>query len=404
MEYRQHDGETLSEIGLGSYALSGAYGHSDPDAFAAVVRRAYELGVTFFDTANIYGPAETVLCEAVRPFRDEVMIATKVGARADGKLDCSAAHVISSCEASLERLGTTTIDLYQIHFNDPETPVSETLSALEELKTAGKVRHYGVGHLPLDRLHEYLNLGQVFSVLVELSAAARDARRDVLPMCQEHGVGVLAFSVTGRGLLSGRIGPDHHFGEGDIRRIDALFQRERFRSGLRIAGMLKAIAERHGRTPVQIAIAWVLAQRGIMCALTGTTSPAHLEENLAVSGWSLPPDELKELERFLGAEDARLYGAQIKQVAVILKEPPEGASAMTDLAYVLETLVELRMAQDEDVLPRFQRLLACRRMDHEQSGREIRALHTELRSQFLQAVEALGSDEQGDSAVIGSGG
>ena len=399
MKYRHHDGETLSEIGLGCYALSGAYGHADPDAFARVIHRAFELGVTFFDTADIYGAAEMVLGEAVRPFRDEIMIATKVGAGTDGKPDCSAAHVISSCEASLEHLGTTTIDLYQIHFNDPQTPVSETLSALEALQASGKIRHYGVGHMPLDRLSAYLGAGHVFSVLVELSAAARDARREVLPICRKEGVGVLAFSVTGRGLLSGKIGPEHPFDEGDIRHIDALFQRERFRSGLRIAGMLEAMGERHGRTPVQIAIAWVLAQQGIVCALTGTTSPAHLEENLAVSGWSLPPDELDKLERFLTAEDARLHNAQIEQATMILTEPLRSKDAMTDLVYVLETLVELRLADENEVLPLFQRLLACRRADGEHSKRAMQALHSELGNRYLEAIQTLESDESIDSAL-----
>ena len=394
MDYRYHAGEAISEVGLGCYALSGAYGPHDPDAFCGVIRRAYELGVNFFDTADIYGPAETILGQAVAPFREEVLIATKVGARSDGKPDCSPEHVIASCEASLERLGTSVIDLYQIHFDDPETPVAETLGALEQLKVAGKIRHYGVGHLPPERLRSYLSEGQVFSVLVELSAVARSARDHVLPLCRQHDAGVLAFSVTGRGLLTGKIQADHIFAEGDIRQIDPLFQRERFRSGLRTAGTLKAIGERHGRTPAQVAIAWVLAQPGVVCALTGTTSMAHLEENLAAAGWNIPAEELAEFERFLTEEDGRLHEAEVREVAAILEKPLPTSSAMTDLVCVLETLVHLGVAEETEILPLFHRLLSCRRLESDQAGHEMEAIRAELEKRYLEAVHAKATDQR----------
>ena len=145
MEYRTHRNETLSEIGVGCYALSGAYGKVDPEQFDGMLRRAYELGVTVFDTADVYGPAEEVLGQAVASCRDQVWIATKVGGRADATPDCSAEHVIASCEASLHRLRTDHIDLYQVHFDDPGTPVEETVETLERLRSEGKIRHYGVG-------------------------------------------------------------------------------------------------------------------------------------------------------------------------------------------------------------------------------------------------------------------
>jgi aryl-alcohol dehydrogenase-like predicted oxidoreductase len=399
MEYRQHAGETLSEIGLGCYALSGAYGHPQPEEFVQVIQRAYELGVTFFDTADIYGPAETILGQTVAPFREEILIATKVGARDDGKPDCSPKHVIASCEASLQRLGTGVIDLYQIHFDDPETPISETVGALEALKAAGKIRHYGVGHLPLDRLREFLSAGEPFSILVELSAAARGARRDVLPLCSRNGVGVLAFSITGRGLLTGQIGADHTFQEGDIRRIDALFQRERFRSGLRIAGILKTIGERHGRTAVQVAIAWVLAQPDVVCALTGTSSANHLEENLAASGWRMPSDELERLEGFLQDEDASLHAAQIRQLVGILKESLPANDAMVDLVYVLETLIELGVAEETDVVPLFHRLLGSRGLESYQARTEMEGIRAELRERYLATLQSLEAGDGGSTAA-----
>jgi aryl-alcohol dehydrogenase-like predicted oxidoreductase len=397
MKYREHAGETLSEIGLGCYALSGAYGHREPEQFIKVIRRAFELGVTFFDTADVYGPAETVLGQAVAPFRKEVLIATKVGARSDGKPNCTPEHIVASCEASMERLGVGVIDLYQIHFDDPETPVAETVGALEGLQAAGKIRHYGVGHLPLARLRDYLSAGEVFSALVELSAAARGARETVMPLCRQHNVGVLAFSVTGRGLLTGRVGADHTFEEGDIRRIDALFQRERFRSGLRITRTLEAMGARHGHSPVQVAIAWTLAQPGVVCALTGTSSLAHLEENLAVSGWRIPADELGELEGFLEHEDARLHAAQIRQLVEILDEPLPAEDAIVDLVYVLETLIELDLAEETNILPLFHRLLGSRRLETGEAQGEMESIRTELGERYLARLRSLEASERQDS-------
>jgi aryl-alcohol dehydrogenase-like predicted oxidoreductase len=318
MQYRTYKAETLSEIGIGCYSLSGAYGKKDPERFIGLVRRAHELGVTLFDTADQYGPAEEILGRAVAPIRDEVWVATKVGITEEGGFDLSAEHVRLSCEQSLQRLQTDVIDLYQIHFDDPDTPVEETLQALEKLKAEGKIRHYGVGHLPYAKLERYLAAGNVFSELAELSPVARSARERTLPLCQNHGVGVIAFSVTGRGLLTGKIGPGHQFEEDDIRRLDALFQRERFASGLRVTSKFRALGEEYGKTPVQAAIAWTLAQPGVICALTGPSTLPHLEENLGGSGWSIAADDLDALERFFKDEDVWLVRNQIESVRAIL--------------------------------------------------------------------------------------
>jgi aryl-alcohol dehydrogenase-like predicted oxidoreductase len=145
--------------------------------------------------------------------------------------------------------------------------------------------------------------GQVFSALTELSAVTRGALERNLPLCRDHGVGVIAFSVTGRGLLTGKIGPGYTFEEGDIRRIDPLFQRERLASGLRVLQKLKALGERYGRMPVQVAIAWVLAQPQVVCALTGPSTVTHLEENVGGTGWTLEADDLAALERFFAREN-----------------------------------------------------------------------------------------------------
>ena len=308
MEYREHRGLTLSEVGVGGYALAGAYGAVDRAEFIALLRRAHALGVTVFDTAGNYGDAEAVLGEAVRPFRDEVILATKVGSPEGAPPRLTPEAVRAACARSLERLGTDRIDLLQVHFDDPATPVEDTVAALEGLRDQGLIRHYGVGHLPAHRVARYVEVGDPFSILMELSAVARDSRRTLLPLCGGQGPAAIGFSVTGRGLLTGAIGPETTFEEGDIRRFDPLFQRARFASGRRVAEHLGALARSLGRTPAQVAIAWVLSQPGVACALTGPRRLAHLEENLGGSGRRLPAEALAGLEALFAREDAGAGG------------------------------------------------------------------------------------------------
>jgi aryl-alcohol dehydrogenase-like predicted oxidoreductase len=383
MQYRTHRRETLSEIGFGCYALSGAYGRMDPEQFKAVIRRAYDLGVTVFDTADVYGPAEEVLGRAVAPFRDRVWIATKVGWGTEHRPDCSPRHVHASCEASLQRLGTDYLDLYQIHFSDPDTPIEETVGALEGLKAAGKICHYGVGHLPPDRMAEYMVAGEVFSALTELSPVARGALDHRLPLCQDFGVGVIAFSITGRGLLTGKIGSGHAFEEGDIRRIDPLFQRGRLASGLRVLEKLEALGATYNKTPVQVAIAWVLSQPQVVCALTGPSTIDHLEENLEGSGWALEAKDMMALERFFAREDEWLRQEQILTLRSILTGALEPGSAFADLVYVLETAAEMELASEEEILPVYGKLLPLRKRSVSDALRELLAIQAELHERFL---------------------
>ncbi|HEV56626.1 MAG TPA: aldo/keto reductase [Phycisphaerales bacterium] len=390
MEYRTYRGERLSEVGLGCYGVGGAYGAKDPDQFVGLFRRAVELGVTFFDTADVYGPGEQVLGRALAPFRDRVWIATKVGASEGGKPDCSRAHIVAACEQSLRRLGVEQIDLYQIHFDDPQTPVAETVGALDELAAAGKIRYYGVGHLSPGRVAEYLVAGHVFSMLIELSAVARGALERTAPLCRAHGVGLIAFSVTGRGLLTGAIGPDTAFGADDIRRLDPLFQRARRASGLRIAGEMRKLGERYGKSPVQVAIAWVLAHPNVVCALTGPSTVVHLEENLGGSGWTIHADDLAALDCLLKAEDERLRREQVAELCAILEGEPLPEQAFTDLVYVLETLVELGLAEEQQVMPAFRQLWVLRA---DPDPTELARIHAGLQEQFLPVVKDRSSDD-----------
>lgn len=388
MQYRTHRGESLSEIGFGCYALSGAYGQKDLGQSVALIRQAYDLGVTFFDTADAYGPAEEVLGRALAPFRDRVWIASKVGWGSEHRPDCSPGHVRASCEASLQRLGTDHLDLYQIHFHDRDTQIEETVGALEDLKSAGKIRYYGLGHLQPDGMAGYMATGQVFSALTELSTVARRALKRRVPLCQDSGVGVLAFSVTGRGLLTGKIGPGHTFEEGDIRRIDPLFQRERLASGLRVLERLKALGVKHGKTPVQVAIAWVLAQPAVVCALTGPSTIPHLEENVGGSGWTIEAEDMAALELFFETEDEWLQKEQIRALQSILTGELEADGAFADLVYVLETLVDRDLALEEEIMPIYEQLMPLRKRPIADRLGELQCLQTELRERFLSLLSA----------------
>jgi len=244
VEYTTAGDLTVSRIGVGCYALSGVYGRKDPDTFRAMLKRALELGVNFFDTADTYGDeAEELLGEVLQPVRKDVIISTKIGIKKGLKANLSYERVKEACEESLKRLKTDYIDIYQIHFDDPSTPVEETLRALEDLVKEGKIRHYGIGHLPKERVLTYLDKGNVFTIMTELSAVARDALTEILPLCSEKGPYIIAFSVTGRGILTGKITENTTFSKGDIRNFDPLFQREHFRSALRIQKQLEKMGK-----------------------------------------------------------------------------------------------------------------------------------------------------------------
>lgn len=384
MHTQSHQGLTVSQIGIGCYGLSGAYGPPDIESTRRTLHRAYELGVTFFDTAHAYGDAERVLGEVVAPYRDEIVLATKI-AVPDG-LRPSLAHdtVRASCEDSLRRLQTDVIDLYQVHFDDTTTPVADAIATLEALKAEGKIRTYGIGHLPIDRAEQFLAEGTVFSMMMELSAVARTARQTLLPLCARYDAAVLAFSVTGRGLLTGRYRPGTppRFADGDIRRLDPLFQRERFASGVRVAEQLRAIGARYDRTPAQVAIAWVLAQPQVLVALTGPSQVHHLEENVAAADWTFPEDELAALEAELAAEDVRLAAAETEAVHQIIASPLPGdlEAAFVDLVYAVETAITLGWVEETRVMPVFRELFALSDASDPARQCKLEAVQHELRT------------------------
>lgn len=362
MKQRKHRDLQISEVGVGTYSLSGVYGAKNIEEFKRMINQAFELGVNFFDTAEAYGNAEKILGEAVKPFREEIYIATKVGVRGDYKPNLSREYITKACEGSLKRLQTHYIDLYQVHFNDPNTPIEETVSALEKLIEERKIRHYGVCHLPKEVIEEYCKIGNPFSVLAELNAVARESHEDFLPLHEKHNLGIIAFSTTARGLLTGRFKENQKFEAGDIRSIDPLFQRERFQYGLKVCKKLTELGKRYSKTSTQVAIAWVLAQPGVICALTGPSTTTHLEENIEGSGWCIPKEDLQELEAFFKREDEWLKQEQKASIKHILSKPlQEPQKAFAGLIYVVETGISLHLISEKKVLPVFHELYGMKK-------------------------------------------
>ena len=352
-------GVEVSEVGVGCYSLAGVYGKKDVTIFKKMLERAFELGVNFFDTAEGYGNAERVLGETVKSYREDVLIATKVGVKEGVKPNLQDAYIRNACEESLTQLQTDYIDVYQVHFDDLETPVEETVNALDNLVDEGKILHYGLGHLPGEKVEEYCQEGNVFSILMELSAVSRHSRKTLLPLCSQYGTGGIAFSTAGRGLLTGKIRKPE-FDSDDLRSIDPLFQRENFESGLRIVEKFKELGKEYTRTPVQVALAWVLSQKGIISALTGPSTIRHLEENVGGSGWSLSSQHLQELETLFIQEDTQLRTEQLVSVKKLVTEelPGDFSKAFTDLVYVVETIITQGWAEEKDILPLFYELFA----------------------------------------------
>jgi len=380
VKYRKHKDFTVSEVGVGCYALSGVYGVKDVKEFKQMLNRAYDLGINFFDTADAYGDAERILGEVVKPYRKDVYIATKVGIKGGVKPTLSGKYVKAACERSLKRLQTDHIDLYQVHFDDPDTPVEETVGVFEELVSDGKIHYYGVGHLPIERVETYCKIGNVFSVLMELSAVARNSREKLLQLCRTYRVGAIAFSVTGRGLLTGRFQKEKKIESEDIRNIDPLFQRERFQSGLRVVEKLTKVGRQYGKTPTQVAIAWVLSQQGIICALTGSSTIGHLEENVGGSGWLLSSVDLKDLELFFKQEDVWLEREQRLSIRQVLSKPlsKESSKAFVNLVYVIETAILLGLTSEKEVLPIFQELYGMRKALNEDAVPKLENIRKRL--------------------------
>ncbi len=292
----------VSELGLGCMGMSDFYGAHDDVESSAVINRAIDAGVTFFDTADMYGVGrnEELLGRAMGKRRDEVVVATKFGSvrGADGEflgVDGRPEYVRSACDASLRRLGVDHIDLYYQHRVDPETPIEETVGAMAELVKAGKVRHLGLSEAGPDTIRRAHAVHPITALQTEYSLWSRDPEAELLGTVRELGIGFVPYSPLGRGFLTGRFSDPSALAADDFRRTSPRFQGDNLRANQHIADTVRQIADEVGCTPAQLALAWVLAQGEDIVPIPGTKRAQYLDENLAAADLALSDDVLMQL-------------------------------------------------------------------------------------------------------------
>ena len=295
----------VSDLGLGCMGLSFGYGPAvDKKDGIALIRAAVERGVTFFDTAEVYGPYrnEELVGEALAPFRDQVVIATKFGFKIDpstGKqagLDSRPAHIKEVAEGSLKRLKTDVIDLFYQHRVDPNVPIEDVAGAVKELIQQGKVKHFGLSEAGVQTIRRAHKVQPVTALQSEYSLWGREPAKEVIPTLEELGIGFVPFSPLGKGFLTGKISQDTQFDKSDFRNIVPRFTPENRKANQALVDLLAGFAEQKKATPAQIALAWLLAQKPWIVPIPGTTKRHRLEDNLGAVNTQLLPDELRELE------------------------------------------------------------------------------------------------------------
>jgi aryl-alcohol dehydrogenase-like predicted oxidoreductase len=295
----------VSDLGLGCMGLSFGYGPAvDKKDGIALIRAAVERGVTFFDTAEVYGPYtnEELVGEALAPFRDQVVIATKFGFKIDpstGKqagLNSQPAHIKEVAEGSLKRLKTDVIDLFYQHRVDPNVPIEDVAGVVKELIQQGKVKHFGLSEAGVQTIRRAHKVQPVTALQSEYSLWWREPEKEVIPTLEELGIGFVPFSPLGKGFLTGKISQDTQFDKSDFRNMVPRFTPENRKANQALVDLLAGFAERKKATPAQIALAWLLAQKPWIVPIPGTTKRHRLEDNLGAVNTQLLPDELRELE------------------------------------------------------------------------------------------------------------
>jgi aryl-alcohol dehydrogenase-like predicted oxidoreductase len=307
----------VSALGLGCMGLSYGYGPAvDKKEGISLIRAAVERGVTFFDTAEVYGPFtnEELVGEALAPFRDQVVIATKFGFKIDPNtgqqagLDSRPEHIKEVAEASLKRLKTNVIDLFYQHRVDPNVPIEDVAGAVKELIQQGKVKHFGLSEAGVQTIRRAHAVQPVTALQSEYSLWWREPEKEVIPTLEELGIGFVPFSPLGKGFLTGKINENTTFDSSDFRNIVPRFTPEARKANQALVDLLRKIAERKKATPAQIALAWLLAQKLWIVPIPGTTKLARLEENIRAVEVQLTPDDLREIDT--AASKIKVEGAR----------------------------------------------------------------------------------------------
>ena len=325
-------GLKVSAIGLGCMGISFSYAtHLSKEEGVALIRAALERGVTFFDTAEVYGPFvnEEVVGEALRPFRERVVIATKFGFDIDpgtGQnrgVSSQPHHIRRAVEGSLKRLGIETIDLLYQHRVDPNVPIEDVAGTVKELITAGKVRHFGMSEPGVQTLRRAHAVQPVAALQNEYSLWWRAPETNgVLQACDELGIGFVPYSPLGKGFLTGAMSKDTKLAENDFRSSVPRFSREAMEKNQAFVDLLRRVAAEKDATPAQIALAWLLAQRGYIVPIPGTTKLQRLEENIGAADVELTQDDLREIEQAASQiqPEGERYGPQ--HLAMVGREAP----------------------------------------------------------------------------------
>jgi aryl-alcohol dehydrogenase-like predicted oxidoreductase len=307
----------VSAIGLGCMGLSFGLGPAvEKQQGISLIRAAVERGITFFDTAEVYGPFtnEELVGEALAPFRKQVVIATKFGFKIDpitGKqagLDSRPEHIKEVAEASLKRLKTDVIDLFYQHRVDPNVPIEDVAGAVKDLIRQGKVKHFGLSEAGVQTIRRANAVLPVTALQSEYSLWWREPEAEVIPTLAELGIGFVPFSPLGKGFLTGKISEDTKFDKSDFRNIVPRFTPENRKANQALVDLLTNVAERKKATPAQIALAWLLAQKPWIVPIPGTTKLQRLEENIGAVNFELSPDDLRELD--IAASKIAVQGAR----------------------------------------------------------------------------------------------